>query len=100
PWAELARAVPDLSVEEGFFGCVYVAWGRLPGDAGAAVVPAAEVEAAEAEVTEPEVTEPPELPWHVDLADLPGLAGRHLGYSSWHDILQRDRTGSACLTPH
>ena len=93
PWAELARAVPDLSVEEGFFGCVYVAWGRLQGDAGAAVVPAAEVEAAEAEVTEP-----PELPWHVDLADLPGLAGRHLGYSSWHDIVQEDVTGFAVLT--
>src|SRR5215218_2424952 len=93
PWAELARAVPDLSVEEGFFGCVYVAWGRLQGDAGAAVVPAAEVEAAEAEGTEP-----PELPWHVDLADLPGLAGRHLGYSSWHDIVQEDVTGFAVLT--
>jgi demethylmenaquinone methyltransferase/2-methoxy-6-polyprenyl-1,4-benzoquinol methylase len=93
PWAELARAVPDLSVEEGFFGCVYVAWGRLPGDAGAAVVPA-----AEAEVTEPEITEPPELPWHVDLADLPVLAGRRLGYSSWHDILQEDVTGFAVLT--
>jgi acyl dehydratase len=88
PWAELARAVPDLSVEEGLFGCVYVAWGRLPGDPVAAAAPAAE----------PEVAEPPELPWRVDLADLPSLAGRHLGYSSWHDIVQGDVTGFAVLT--
>jgi acyl dehydratase len=80
--------VPDLSVEEGFFGCVYVAWGRLPGDAGAAAAPAAETEGGE----------PPELPRHVDLADLPSLAGRHLGYSSWHDIVQEDVTGFAVLT--
>ena len=85
PWAELARVVPDLSVEEGFFGCVYVAWGRLPGDVGVEVVADAGVE-------------PPELPWHVDLADLPSLAGRHLGYSSWHDIVQEDVTGFAALT--
>jgi acyl dehydratase/ubiquinone/menaquinone biosynthesis C-methylase UbiE len=83
PWAELGRAVPDLSVEEGFFGCVYVAWGRLPGDAAAEVVPEADAAA---------------LPRHVDLADLPSLAGRHLGYSSWHDILQEDVTGFAVLT--
>jgi acyl dehydratase/ubiquinone/menaquinone biosynthesis C-methylase UbiE len=90
PWTELARAVPDLSVEEGFFGCVYVAWGRLPGDAAVEVAPEAEEAAAEAAE--------PELPRHVDLADLPSLAGRHLGYSSWHDIVQEDVTGFAVLT--
>jgi acyl dehydratase/ubiquinone/menaquinone biosynthesis C-methylase UbiE len=86
PWAALARAVPDLSVEEGYFGCVYVAWGRLPGDAGTEVALAAAADG------------PPELPWHVGLADLPGLAGQHLGHSSWHDILQEDVTGFAVLT--
>ena len=30
PWTELERFVAELSVEEAFFGCVYVAWGRLP----------------------------------------------------------------------
>ena len=30
PWSELERFVPELSVEEAFFGCVYVVWGRVP----------------------------------------------------------------------
>jgi ubiquinone/menaquinone biosynthesis C-methylase UbiE len=30
PWTQLQQAVPELSVEEAFFGCVYVAWGELP----------------------------------------------------------------------
>ena len=35
---------------------------------------------------------------HVDLGDLAGLAGRHLGYSSWHDITQEDVSRFAVLT--
>jgi hypothetical protein len=31
PRSELQRVVPQLSVEEAFLGCVYVAWGQLPG---------------------------------------------------------------------
>jgi ubiquinone/menaquinone biosynthesis C-methylase UbiE len=31
PWTRLEQAVPRLRVEEAFFGCVYVAWGELPG---------------------------------------------------------------------
>jgi acyl dehydratase/ubiquinone/menaquinone biosynthesis C-methylase UbiE len=78
PWAELERAVPGLWVEEAYFGCVYLAWGELPGgdqpgDTGA-------------------------VPEHVALADLPGLAGRHLGYSSWHDLTQEDVSRFAALT--
>jgi ubiquinone/menaquinone biosynthesis C-methylase UbiE len=34
PWTELERAVPQLAVEEAFFGCIYLAWGRLPGRPG------------------------------------------------------------------
>jgi trans-aconitate methyltransferase len=30
PWTELERAVPELAVEEACFGCVYLAWGRMP----------------------------------------------------------------------
>jgi acyl dehydratase/ubiquinone/menaquinone biosynthesis C-methylase UbiE len=85
PWAELERAVPGLAVEEAYFGCVYLASGELPADQGGA--PAAEPAAAEA---------PP--PWHVDLAELPSLAGRHLGYSSWHEIIQDDVTSFAVLS--
>ena len=88
PWAELAQAVPDLSVEEGFFGCVYVAWGQLAGDADDGAVPA----------SQPVATEPPRLPRRVALADLPGLAGRHLGYGPWHEIVQDDVTRFAALS--
>ncbi|MET0227877.1 MAG: MaoC family dehydratase [Actinomycetes bacterium] len=35
---------------------------------------------------------------HLHLADLAGLAGRHLGYSSWHDITQEDVSRFAALT--
>jgi ubiquinone/menaquinone biosynthesis C-methylase UbiE len=31
PWTELERVVPKLAVEETYFGCMYLAWGRLPG---------------------------------------------------------------------
>jgi ubiquinone/menaquinone biosynthesis C-methylase UbiE len=31
PWTRLQECVPGLRVEEAFFGCVYVAWGELPG---------------------------------------------------------------------
>ena len=87
PWAELERAVPDLSVEEAYFGCVYLAWGELPGD------PAGEPAA----VAEP-AADRPDPPWHVDLAGLPGLTGRQLGYSSWHEIVQDDVTSFAVLS--
>jgi acyl dehydratase/ubiquinone/menaquinone biosynthesis C-methylase UbiE len=80
PWAELERVVPGLLVEEAYFGCVYLAWGELPGGAGAA-----------ARADRPG-------PRHVDLADLPGLAGQHLGHSSWHDIRQEDVSSFAALT--
>ena len=96
PWAELERAVPDLWVEEAYFGCVYLAWGGLPewpggGRAGNT-----------GEVTDPAhpslATDLPAQPRHVDLDDLPGLAGQHLGYSAWHDITQEDVSGYAALT--
>jgi ubiquinone/menaquinone biosynthesis C-methylase UbiE len=32
PWSELERVVPELCVEEACFGCIYLAWGDLPGD--------------------------------------------------------------------
>src|SRR5215216_5393086 len=73
PWAELERAVPGLGVEEAYFGCVYLAWGALPRNTGV-------------------------VPNHLHLADLAGLAGRHLGYSSWHDITQEDVSEFAALT--
>ena len=82
PWAELERAVPGLSVEEAYFGCVYLAWGELPTDRPGAAV--AEPAAAG--------------PRHVDLADLPGLAGLQLGHSTWHDITQEDVSRFAVLT--
>jgi acyl dehydratase/ubiquinone/menaquinone biosynthesis C-methylase UbiE len=96
PWAELERAVPDLWVEEAYFGCVYLAWGGLPewpgggraGNTGEVTSPA-----------HPSVaTDLPARPRHVDLGDLPGLAGQHLGYSAWHDITQEDVSGYAALT--
>ena len=73
PWAELERAVPGLWVEEGYFGCVYLAWGRLPSNTGPVCN-------------------------HVHLTDLAGLAGQHLGYSSWHDITQDEVSRFAALT--
>jgi acyl dehydratase/ubiquinone/menaquinone biosynthesis C-methylase UbiE len=95
PWAELERAVPDLWVEEAYFGCVYLAWGGLPEwpeggwsrNTGAVTSPA-----------QPLATDLPAQPRHVGLGDLPGLAGRHLGYSAWHDITQEDVSGYAALT--
>lgn len=82
PWAELERAVPGLSVEEACFGCVYLAWGELPGDQAG--------ESAAGPVAAD--------PRHVDVGDLTGLAGQHLGYSSWHDITQDDVSRFAVLT--
>ena len=73
PWAELERAVPGLWVEEAYFGCVYLAWGGVPRNTGG-------------------------VSNHLHLADLAGLAGRHLGYSSWHDITQEDVSRFAALT--
>jgi acyl dehydratase/ubiquinone/menaquinone biosynthesis C-methylase UbiE len=73
PWAELERAVPGLWVEEAYFGCVYLAWGRVPRNTGS-------------------------VRNHVHLTDLAGLAGKHLGYSSWHDITQDDVSEFAALT--
>ena len=96
PWAELERVVPDLWVEEAYFGCVYLAWGGLPGRPGGrqagntgAVTGSAHVSLA---------TDLPAQPRHVDLGELPGLAGRHLGYSAWHDITQEDVSRYAALT--
>jgi acyl dehydratase/SAM-dependent methyltransferase len=96
PWAELERAVPGLSVEEACFGCVYLAWGDLAGwpevgeagDTGSVTSPAPRSPA----------TGLPVLPWRLQLADLPGLAGRHLGHSAWHDITQDDVSRFAALT--
>ena len=79
PWAELERAVPDLAVEEAYFGCVYLAWGKEAG------WPDAAPDRNTGRVT-------------VHLTELPGLAGRHLGYSSWHDITQEDVSRFAALT--
>jgi acyl dehydratase/ubiquinone/menaquinone biosynthesis C-methylase UbiE len=96
PWAELERAVPDLWVEEAYFGCVYLAWGGLPGwpEGGQA--------GNTGEVTSPAhpslATDLPSLPRHVDLDELPGLAGQHLGFSAWHDITQEDVSRYAALT--
>jgi acyl dehydratase/ubiquinone/menaquinone biosynthesis C-methylase UbiE len=96
PWAELERAVPGLSVEEACFGCVYLAWGDLPGwpdggragNTGSVTSPAPQSPAADL----------PVLPWRLRLADLPGLTGRHLGHSAWHEITQADVGEFAALT--
>ena len=40
----------------------------------------------------------PAGPRHVDLGDLAGLAGPHLGFSAWHDVTQEDVTTFAVLT--
>jgi acyl dehydratase/ubiquinone/menaquinone biosynthesis C-methylase UbiE len=79
PWAELERAVPDLAVEEAYFGCVYLAWGKVAG------WPEAGRDRNTGRVT-------------VHLTELSGLAGQHLGYSSWHDITQEDVSRFAALT--
>ena len=79
PWAELERAVPDLAVEEAYFGCVYLAWGKVAG------WPENGRDRNTGRVT-------------VHLTELSGLAGRHLGYSSWHDITQEDVSRFAALT--
>ena len=96
PWGELERAVPGLTVEEACFGCVYLAWGDLPGWPGGG-------EAGNTgSVTSPAPQSPatglPVLPWRLQLAELPGLAGRHLGHSAWHDITQEDVSRFAALT--
>ena len=96
PWAELERVVPDLWVEEAYFGCVYLAWGGLPGwpeglQAGNTGVVTGSAHGSLA-------TDLPAQPRHVDLGELPGLAGRHLGFSAWHDITQEDVSGYAALT--
>jgi acyl dehydratase/ubiquinone/menaquinone biosynthesis C-methylase UbiE len=96
PWAELERAVPDLWVEEAYFGCVYLAWGGVPG------WPEGHQAGNTGEVTSSAnpslATDLPAQSRHVDLGDLPDLAGRHLGYSAWHDITQEDVSGYAALT--
>ena len=95
PWAELERAVPGLWVEEAYYGCVYLAWGDLPGWPGG----------AEARNTARVTSHAPQPlaaglpgPRHVDLGELAGLAGRHLGFSGWHDLTQQDVTTFAVLT--
>jgi acyl dehydratase/ubiquinone/menaquinone biosynthesis C-methylase UbiE len=79
PWAGLERAVPDLAVEEACFGCVYLASGKVAGwpDTGP--------DRNTGRVS-------------VHLTELPGLAGQHLGYSSWHAITQEDVSRFAALT--
>jgi acyl dehydratase/ubiquinone/menaquinone biosynthesis C-methylase UbiE len=85
PWTELERAVPGLEVEEAYFGCVYLAWGELPGPPATAPAPQKAAEEADG-------------PRHVGIDDLAELAGRHLGYSSWHEITQEDVSRFAVLT--
>jgi acyl dehydratase/ubiquinone/menaquinone biosynthesis C-methylase UbiE len=96
PWAELEQFVPDLWVEEAYFGCVYLAWGAVPGwpDGG----PAGNTGAVTGSAHESLATDLPAQPRHVDLGELPGLAGRHLGFSAWHDITQKDVSRYAALT--
>jgi len=96
PWAELERVVPDLWVEEAYFGCVYLAWGELPGwPGGGRAGNTGEVTSS----PQPSLTTDLLVsPRHVDLGDLPGLAGQHLGWSAWHDITQEDVSGYAALT--
>jgi acyl dehydratase/ubiquinone/menaquinone biosynthesis C-methylase UbiE len=95
PWAELERAVPGLWVEEAYFGCVYLAWGELPG------WPSRRDGGNTGEVTSPApqflATDPPS-PRHVDIGELAGLAGSHLGFSGWHEITQEDVSRFAALT--
>jgi acyl dehydratase/ubiquinone/menaquinone biosynthesis C-methylase UbiE len=101
PWTELERAVPGLVIEEAYFGCVYLAWGELPGWDGPPGWPGDGEGRDTAGVT---ISAPQPLaagvpgPRHVDLGDLAGLAGRHLGFSAWHDVTQEDVTAFAVLT--
>ena len=96
PWAELERAVPGLTVEELCFGCIYLASGELPG------WPDGVLAGKTGRVTSPAPQSPaadlPVLPWRLRLADLPGLAGRHLGHSAWHEITQEQVGEFAALT--
>jgi acyl dehydratase/ubiquinone/menaquinone biosynthesis C-methylase UbiE len=96
PWAELERVVPDLWVEEAYFGCVYLAWGGLPGWPGGQQ--AGNTGAVTGSAHESLATDLAAQPRHVDLGELPGLAGRHLGFSAWHDITQEDVSRYAALT--
>jgi acyl dehydratase/ubiquinone/menaquinone biosynthesis C-methylase UbiE len=96
PWATLERAVPELWVEEAYFGCVYLAWGGLPGwPEGDRARNTGEVTSS---ANQSLATDLPARPRHVDLDELLGLAGRHLGFSAWHDITQEDVSGYAALT--
>jgi acyl dehydratase/ubiquinone/menaquinone biosynthesis C-methylase UbiE len=95
PWAELERAVPGLRVEEAYFGCVYLAWGELPGWPEGPE--ASNTGGVTSHAPLPVATDPAE-PRHVELGDLAGLAGRHLGFSPWHEITQEDVTSFAVLT--
>ena len=96
PWAELERAVPDLAVEEACFGCVYLASGTLPEwpEAGRAGT----MGSVSSPTSQPAATDLPGQPRRLALTELPGLAGQHLGYSSWHDITQEDVSRFAALT--
>jgi len=96
PWAELERVVPDLWVEEAYFGCVYLAWGGLPGWPEG--LRAGNTGAVTGSAHESLATDLPAQPRHVDLGELPGLAGRHLGFSAWHDITQEDVSRYAAMT--
>ena len=96
PWAELERVVPDLWVEEAYFGCVYLAWGGLPGWPEG--LQAGNTGAVTGSAHESLATDLPAQPRHVDLGELPGLAGRHLGFSAWHDITQEDVSRYAAMT--
>jgi acyl dehydratase/ubiquinone/menaquinone biosynthesis C-methylase UbiE len=96
PWAELERVVPDLWVEEAYFGCVYLAWGGLPGWPGGGR--AGDTGEVTSSAHESLATDLPAQPRHVGLGELPGLAGRHLGFSAWHDITQEDVSRYAALT--
>jgi acyl dehydratase/ubiquinone/menaquinone biosynthesis C-methylase UbiE len=95
PWAELERAVPGLWVEEAYFGCVYLAWGELPGWPEGPE--ASNTGGVTSHAPLPVATDPAE-PRHVELGDLAGLAGQHLGFSLWHEITQEDVTSFAVLT--
>ena len=96
PWAELERVVPDLRVEEAYFGCVYLAWGELP------EWPGVDQSRNTGSVTSPAhpslTTDLHVSPRHVQFGELPGLAGQHIGWSAWHDITQEDVSAYAALT--
>jgi acyl dehydratase/ubiquinone/menaquinone biosynthesis C-methylase UbiE len=96
PWAELERAVPGLAVEEAYFGCVYLAWGELPGWPGGGQD--RDTGGVTGSAPQPPTTDPPDPPRHVGIGDLAGLAGRHLGHGPWHAITQEDVSRFAALT--